>query len=129
MSATKEKLILVVEDDRAIRETIQQALELEGFSVVTAEHGKEALEALTERNLRPSLILLDLMMPVMNGWEFLDALEALPAFQAPPVVITSAVREPSHHQRASAFLKKPIELDDLLNTITRHLDAAAGTTA
>jgi CheY-like chemotaxis protein len=125
----KGALILVVEDDRAIRETLKQTLELEGFEVITAEHGSEALEVLLEGRVKPSLILLDLMMPVMNGWEFLEALEsstALPAEIAQvPIVIASAVRERFTHNRAKDFLKKPIELDELLNVINRRIARAS----
>src|SRR5690606_28206772 len=89
MTTAPCKTILVVEDDADIREVLREVLEVEGFTVRTADNGKVGLEALEEIG-RPCLILLDLMMPVMNGLEFLAALRARSAPRSPPVVIVSA---------------------------------------
>jgi two-component system, chemotaxis family, chemotaxis protein CheY len=121
MAIVGKQTILLIEDDRAIRETIRQALEMEGFSVLTAEHGREGLAVLNNPSNKPSLILLDLMMPVMNGWEFMDALENDPSIPRPPIIITSAVRDRPELQRAVEFLSKPIELEILLEAIQKHL--------
>ena len=64
--------ILIVDDDEAIRETLSQVLELSGFDSITSSNGQEAL-ALLRSSTPPCLVLLDLMMPIMNGWAFMDA--------------------------------------------------------
>jgi CheY-like chemotaxis protein len=112
--------ILIVEDDRDIRDTLQQVLELEGFVVHTAVNGKDGLEKLRKID-RPCLILLDLMMPVMNGWEFLEAQGQDGFLSKIPVVVVSAF---STHvppaPRAVAFVKKPVEIETLLHRIQEH---------
>ncbi len=127
-SVTKEHYsILVVEDDKDIRDCIQSVLELEGYSVQTSENGREALDHLASRT--PSLILLDLMMPVMDGWEFLQKLNQLPSDRKAPVVVVSAVANQSDKATlsflAKGFVKKPIDLDALLLTVQRFCDQAA----
>jgi CheY-like chemotaxis protein len=114
------KSILVVEDDRDIRETLQQVLEMEGYVVHTAVNGKDGLDKL--RNIqRPCLILLDLMMPVMSGWEFLEAAGRDVTVATIPVVVVSAFTTyvPTV-PRAVAFVKKPVEIDSLLKRIEEH---------
>ena len=114
--------ILVVEDDFDIRDTMAQILEGEGYAVVGAAHGKEALEVL-RAGATPSLILLDLMMPVMNGWEFREAQRADPALAPIPVVVISAdagIHEKATVIAADAYLKKPIQLDALLAVVARY---------
>ena len=81
--------ILVVEDDRDIRESLQDLLEVEGYAVTTAENGRDALEQL-QRMDAPSVILLDLMMPVMSGDEFLRELRKDGALASIPVLVVSA---------------------------------------
>jgi len=83
--------IVVIEDDEDLRETLRELLEMEGFQVSTACNGLEGLR-LIERSSRPCLILLDLMMPVMDGWEFLDTLRqnAAQLAQAPVAVVSAA---------------------------------------
>jgi PAS domain S-box-containing protein len=81
--------VLVVEDDPATREALRRALEKEGWTSRTAEHGRAALEALDEA--RPTLVLLDLMMPEMDGFEFLEALRARPDGTGIPVVVLTAM--------------------------------------
>ena len=84
--------IYVVEDDVDLRESIKELLEMEGFSVLTAGNGREGLN-LIERDGEPCLILLDMMMPVMNGWEFLEALQRdrrTPLAQTQVAVVTAA---------------------------------------
>jgi len=69
VAAASMEHILVVEDDKALRDSLREALELEGYAAVCVEHGKAALEHLAT-GARPCVILLDLMMPVMDGWTF-----------------------------------------------------------
>lgn len=111
--------ILIIEDDDGIREALRYALELEGYPVVTAENGKEGLRLLPRLNA-PCLILLDLMMPVMNGWEFLEAMRAEPSVSNIPVAVVSAFSNKTHTIRAQAFLNKPIHLDKLFELVHEY---------
>lgn len=115
--------ILIVEDDQAIRESLQELLEGEGYSVDTAIHGQDALSKLKSAKELPGVILLDLMMPVMNGHEFIaEWQKAKPAANAPAVVVITAARDdvpPS----VDGILKKPIELDTLLEAVRRYCSA------
>lgn len=111
--------ILIVEDDNDIRESLAQVLELEGYNVSTAANGKEALELLTTIK-RPCLILLDLMMPVMSGWEFLNAQRDDMMLATIPVVVVSAAGEKAKSTPASGFIKKPIDLPVLLSMIEQY---------
>jgi CheY-like chemotaxis protein len=111
--------ILIVEDDEDIRETLRYALEAEGYEVVTAADGKEGL-AILARMPRPCLILLDLMMPVMNGWEFMDALVSDRTLATIPVVVTTAFIERADVVPAVEFLKKPVTLDQLTAIARRY---------
>jgi CheY-like chemotaxis protein len=117
--------ILIIEDDADIRESLQQVLELEGYTVYTAGNGKEGL-ALLQRIERPSLILLDLMMPIMNGWEFLEAQRADAQVADVPVVIVSAANDVSKISRAAEIVKKPVDLDQLLDLIARYAHDGQG---
>lgn len=113
----KTQNILIVEDDKDIRETLQYALELEGYQVETASNGSDALHFL-KKNHSPHLILLDLMMPIMNGWEFLEAIKTEAELsRIPVIVITAAGEAASRTVDVNAFIKKPIELESLLNTV------------
>ena len=111
--------VLIVEDERDIRETLKQVLELEGYNAITASNGKEAIEMLATIP-RPCLILLDLMMPVMDGWQFLEAQREDIILATIPVVIVSAAGEKAKSAGASAFIKKPVELDCLLSLVKQY---------
>ncbi|MGZ3709088.1 MAG: response regulator, partial [Bdellovibrionota bacterium] len=113
--------ILIVEDDTDIRETLQQILELEGYTVLTASNGQEALDLLPQV-ARPCLILLDLMMPVMNGWEFLELKKKSDdiSLATIPVVVVSAAGERAKQIPASGFIKKPIELESLIQSVRKY---------
>jgi CheY-like chemotaxis protein len=111
--------VLIVEDDRDIRESLQEILEFEGYEVLTATNGKEGVEALS-RMPRPCLILLDLMMPVMNGWQFLEAQKSNHCLATIPVVVVSAVSERDKAAGAAAFIKKPVDLESLLKTVEKY---------
>jgi len=106
--------VLIVEDDADLRDMMAQLLHLEGFGAATVANGREALEYLHHGD-RPDVILLDLMMPVMDGWEFRRRQQADPAVAGVPVIVLSA-----HDQsrvadvNANAFLKKPLDFDRLL---------------
>jgi CheY-like chemotaxis protein len=114
--------ILVVDDDADIRCTIADILGEAGYEVRSAANGREALELIKSRLPAPALILLDLMMPELDGWGFMAALHEIPELPAIPVVIFSA-----HGDAGSAasslgvagFVKKPIRLEDLLAAVER----------
>jgi CheY-like chemotaxis protein len=114
--------ILVVEDDFAIRETVTEVLESEGFRVSSASNGAEALARLDETDALPGLILLDLMMPVMDGWEFRLAQQRNPRIADIPVIVLSAgagMEARLSGLDPDAYLPKPFELEHLLHTVAR----------
>ncbi len=106
--------VIVVEDDADIREAVVTALELEGFHVFQAENGARALEVLPKMP-HPSLVLADLMMPVMDGWQLIGALSQDDRLATLPVVIVSANGENS--PGGFRQVKKPIDLDDLVKIV------------
>jgi len=109
-------MILVVDDDDDIREMIAEALVLDGYRVSTAPNGKVALEQ--ARAHRLDLIILDLMMPVMNGWQFLEAQREDPDLATIPVVVVTATLD-AQVEGAAMLLRKPFDLDALLTTVAR----------
>lgn len=119
------KSILVVEDDIDIRETISQVLEVEGYPVSSAANGAEAV-MLLEKIPGPCLILLDLMMPTMNGWEFLEKQKADTVFASLPVVVISALPASSALgntkavEKAVGYIKKPVSLDALMEVVQQY---------
>jgi CheY-like chemotaxis protein len=115
--------ILVVDDDPDIRETLREVIAAEGFVVACAANGRSALDMLGE-GLRPSLVVLDLMMPVLSGWEVLAAIRADRAFADLPVAVVSAAggRAPAG---ATCFLRKPIDLDTLIDLVRDPRERAA----
>jgi len=117
-------LVLVVDDDPDILDAICDILDGEGYRVARARHGLEALERVDEEE--PSLILLDLMMPVMDGLAFAQALRARPLARRIPIVVISADGNP---QRAAAvgaqgYLAKPFDIDALMSHISRMTGGA-----
>jgi CheY-like chemotaxis protein len=123
------KTILIVEDDDVIRENLKEILEMEAYHVETARHGKEALEYLrSHASSKPSLILLDINMPVMSGPEFLSALRNEDnTHSGIPVVVMTAVPEVGDLGTAG-FLKKPLTLDHLLSKVSQLLSEASTVT-
>lgn len=116
MQSTK---ILIVEDDIDIRESLTDFLTWEEFKVASAGNGKEALDFL-ESNDPPSLIFLDQMMPVMDGPELLAKLEEkYPQFKV-PVVIVSANAYTGQSPLVVDYMKKPLDLDNIVSMITRY---------
>jgi CheY-like chemotaxis protein len=102
-----------------IRTILKDALEWEGYQVYTASNGKEGMEILPEIPAL-SLILLDLMMPVMNGWQFAEALEADRAYADIPIVTVSAFSDPQKQIRAKGSIKKPVDLDVLIAVVRQY---------
>ena len=117
------KTILVVEDDDDIRASVIELLEDEGYEVLEADNGQAALDKLYAASPAPNLVLLDLMMPVMDGFQFCAAKESDPRISAVPVVIMSAdghVKEKQQKTGASAYLKKPVEIEVMLAAIEKY---------
>jgi CheY-like chemotaxis protein len=108
-------LILIVDDETDFRTAMREVLEGEGCTVLEAADGKAALVILQDTAL-PHLILLDLRMPVMNGWDFYAQLQKEPVFAAIPVAILSAV-EASRPSGVMHVLHKPIDLPNLLGLL------------
>jgi DNA-binding response OmpR family regulator len=117
-SAASHCPVLIVEDDADLREMMAQLLTLEGFQAATVANGREALKYLEDRDAKPGLILLDLMMPVMDGWEFRRQQQADPAVADVPVIVLSALdASRAADVSADAFLKKPLDFDRLLQLV------------
>jgi CheY-like chemotaxis protein len=120
------KHVLVVEDDPDLRDSLVEILESEGHGVLSAENGERALELLSWGE-PPSLIVLDLMMPVMNGWEFLEIIRRDARLKSVPVVVVTAARD-AKVEGASYCIEKPLILDKLLGllkVVESHARAAA----
>jgi CheY-like chemotaxis protein len=118
--------ILVVEDDTDLRQTLASILELEGYRVRAAGDGREALGML-RGGYRPSLLLVDLIMPVMDGWELCDALSTEPGFRTVPVILMSASGgplPPPHPSRLVRLFKKPFTFSQLLDAIAKGCGGA-----
>lgn len=120
------KLVLVVDDDPDLRELMKLVLEGAGYGVQTASDGKEALERLALQ--LPSVVLLDMKMPGMNGWQFAEELRRAYDRRVPIVVVTAAedARKTAEEIGAEGYLGKPFELDDVLSLVERCSAAAAG---
>jgi DNA-binding response OmpR family regulator len=120
--------ILVVEDDPGIRQGIADFLGFEGYAVDVAVNGEEALSYLKER--RPSLLVLDLVMPVMNGPQLLERLRSEGIATGVPVAImTAAMPGASSLPAADAYLSKPFDLEELLQVVGRHAGPPDGSRA
>jgi CheY-like chemotaxis protein len=113
------RIVLVVDDDAEIRESIADLLREEGYEAPVAAHGREALEQIAA-GLRPDLIVLDLMMPVMDGWQFLEARARDPLLEALPVVVVSATPDTLQPPEIRAFIRKPMRLTELLAVVARE---------
>jgi CheY-like chemotaxis protein len=119
-----EHPILVVDDDPTILATVSETLDMEGYPVVTASNGAEALQEV-DRN-RPSLVLLDMRMPVMDGWSFMRGVRER-GLELTVVVMTAATdaRRWAAEIGAQGVLAKPFELDDLTNAVRRLIPGSA----
>jgi CheY-like chemotaxis protein len=112
--------ILVVDDDAAIRDVVADILQMSDYPVRTAENGAEALDQIQAD--QPAAVLLDLMMPVMDGWEFLRRCRACAPCANVPVVVMSAARDAAraaHELGAQAYLTKPFDMDTVLDLVGR----------
>ena len=112
--------ILVVDDEPQVVWMLQFTLEAEGYQTLSARDGRAALDEVREHH--PSVVLLDIMMPVMDGWAFLEELQALPADERPRVIVVSARsslrdRAKAAELGADAFVPKPFSVDDLIHVL------------
>jgi CheY-like chemotaxis protein len=121
LSEPRRPLVLVVDDDDGIREALCDLLDDAGFATVGARHGLEALKVLAASSEAPTFILLDLMMPVMDGWAFCDSRRKIGALRDIPVVAISAVEisESNRPTDIDAFLPKPIDVDSFAGLAVR----------
>lgn len=115
------KKILVIEDDDDIRVSLREILELEKMNVILAGNGQQGLEQLGAHS-DVQVVLLDMMMPVMDGWEFLEKMKSNPLWSKIPVIAISAAGLNPSSVNAEFFLKKPLDLEVLLGTIQRLCD-------
>ncbi|HEX4462894.1 MAG TPA: response regulator [Polyangia bacterium] len=119
---TNSACVLVIDDDVDIRDSIGDILELRGYRVARAANGREALERL-KSGPPPCVILLDLMMPVLNGWEFREQQSRDARLAGVPVVVISgdgSTDEKAAKIGVSEFLRKPLELSAILDVVRRH---------
>jgi CheY-like chemotaxis protein len=111
--------VLIVEDDPDTREMLTSFLQLEGFQTETASNGREALDRLTG-GVDAAVIVLDLMMPVMDGWQFRRRqVEDARLAKIPTIVVSAAGRDRMAQISADAYLAKPIDMDELLSRVTQ----------
>ena len=119
-----QKKVLLVEDDLEIRDILQDLLEAEGYDVIPASHGRQALEFLsgTPTDALPDLVVLDMMMPLVDGSQVLASMKSDPKLSPIPVVVMSAVAR-ERPAGAAAFLRKPIPLQKLFDTIRDFIES------
>jgi len=119
-AATPQEYILVVEDDKDLRATLCDALDLEGYVAICVENGEAALRHLAS-GARPCVILLDLMMPVMDGWTFRQEILKDPSLASIPVIVMSAAA-PARvaAARAHAVLHKPLHMARVVGLVQKH---------
>jgi DNA-binding response OmpR family regulator len=115
-----EKKVLIVEDDPDIRKVLSMRLEINGFSVVEAEDGQQGLDMVKSK--KPELIIMDLMMPKMDGFETCRMIRFDDEIKDIPIIVLSALNEESERKKAfeagaDAYFIKPFDLDLLLNKI------------
>jgi CheY-like chemotaxis protein len=113
--------ILIVEDEPALRSLLAELLTSRGYSVAMTENGEAAVNYLSSNRL-PRLILLDLMMPVMNGWELRDSMLANPKWREIPVAILSALDDVPRALKFVAYIGKPVDIGRLFAVVTEYCD-------
>jgi CheY-like chemotaxis protein len=117
---TSHNCVLIVEDDPDIREITKLYLRMAGRKALTAENGQEAIELL-EKGEKPCLILLDLMMPVMDGWTFAEALSHNAKFNDIPIIVATAFADDADTvKNARIILKKPVSIGQLKSLVEKY---------
>jgi CheY-like chemotaxis protein len=121
MASDDKKLVLVVDDDLYIRESMSDLLDSKGYSVLQAENGQEALEVLKSTMRFPSVVVLDLAMPIMDGRVFLKLRARDPILRGIPVIVVSGnFQSGDPLEGIDGYLSKPVNVDHLLDIIDRH---------
>jgi two-component system chemotaxis response regulator CheY len=123
MTASNSHTVLIVEDEEDLRDMMREALELKGYRVVTAQEGQDALDKIAGIE-QLCLVLLDLLMPGMNGWEFFEKMRERPELAQVPVIVHSSAssRAPVGVTRV---LQKPILFDRLISVVGEYCDSMA----
>ncbi|NPC75502.1 response regulator [Corallococcus sp. AB004] len=126
MSSTPSRsTILIVDDEPDLREVVAELLEMEDYTVLQAANGQAALDVLAANNDQPCLVLLDLMMPVMDGHEFLHRLREDARYRELPVLMLTAHFSAKAPPGTVGLLRKPVDIPELLAMVARHCPAAA----
>jgi CheY-like chemotaxis protein len=112
--------VLIVDDDPDIRDSLREVLEDEGYEVATVANGREALDHLKASSPRPCVILLDLMMPVMDGWQFRKEQKQDPAIANIPLIVITATGKRPVLIDADELVMKPLDLGRLFEAIERY---------
>ncbi|NVJ26603.1 MULTISPECIES: response regulator [Myxococcus] len=115
--------LLVVDDDADLREALEEVLRDAGYEVMGASNGKHALDVLGTTRELPILVLLDMMMPVLDGAGFARAMRQVPAWRDIPVLVFSAsanARQVAEEIGACGHLRKPVDVDTLLDAVRKH---------
>lgn len=109
------KTILLAEDDQDIRDVVQEVLEERGYDVIPARTGRQALDFLATADVdaRPDVVILDLMMPIVTGWQVLEEIRQRPDLEKIPIIVLTAVSQ-DMPTGVTAVLRKPFNIDDLL---------------
>ena len=115
----KQKVILTIEDDPDFRLNVVTTLEHEGYRVYSAENGDEGLKILNEIQM-PCLILLDYFMPLVNGEQFFKKIKTLSKYRHIPIVLLTATSAKPHLPEEVKILRKPVEIEDLLNVVKEY---------
>jgi len=112
--------VLVIEDEPLLRKRINTILTSNGHQVVEAENGKEGIARLQEDGI-PGLIILDMVLPELNGWGFLDFQRNSSVYSGIPVVVVSAFEGMAKSAKPDAYLSKPVEADALLQAVAKFI--------
>jgi CheY-like chemotaxis protein len=120
----RDKTVLLVEDDLTIRDILQDQLEEDGYDVVPATNGKQAIDYLTlDASSHPDLIILDLMTPIVTGWQVLERLRGDPVLSRIPVIVVTATSG-DKPTGATTLLRKPFRMAALFDTVRSYLGEA-----
>lgn len=115
------KQVMIIEDDIEIRSILEETLEFYSYETLAAANGKEALEILLHSEYLPQLILLDLMMPIMNGWEFAKEIKKHKRLASIPILVVSAFVDQADSIECEGFIEKPINMKKFLVRIESQL--------
>lgn len=111
------KLVMIIEDDIEIRNILEETLEFYSYETIAAANGREALEILKHSKNLPQLILLDLMMPIMNGWDFAKEIKNHKELTGIPILVVSAFVDKASSIECVGFIEKPIIMDKFLTRV------------